>query len=218
MSDTEEAKVQVNANVPIPSDTEIRKEMEQLMQTVNLETMSTKQFIATLSEKFNGADLTSKKKYIKATITEIIDSMQDSDDESSEEEDSSSEEEEEEEEMEVVVPKKRKQGGGGLSAVKKISQELADFLGSGRQMARTDIVKAMWAYIKDNELQNPDDRRQILLDDRMKAVFGVDQFTVSFYIIVCIFSNVLYFVHVIYYIELWDATNIILCIHISYYY
>jgi len=176
MSDTEEAKVQVNANVPIPSDTEIRKEMEQLMQTVNLETMSTKQFIATLSEKFNGADLSSKKKYIKATITEIIDSMQDSDDESSEE-DSSSEEEEEEEQ--VVVPKKRKQGGGGLSAVKEISQELADFLGSGRQMARTDIVKAMWAYIKDNELQNPDDRRQILLDDRMKAVFGVDQFTVS---------------------------------------
>ena len=178
MSDTEEAKVQVNADVPIPSDTEIRKEMEQLMQTVNLETMSTKQFIATLSEKFNGADLSSKKKYIKATITEIIDSMQDSDDESSEEDSSSSEEEEEE--REVVVPKKRKQGGGGLSAVKEISQELADFLGSRRQMARTEIVKAMWAYIKDNELQNPEDKRQILLDDRMKAVFGVDQFTVSY--------------------------------------
>ena len=38
MSDTEEAKV--NADVPIPSDTEIRKEMEVLMRTVNLETMS----------------------------------------------------------------------------------------------------------------------------------------------------------------------------------
>ena len=206
MSDTEEAKVKVNdANVPIPSDTEIRKEMEQLMQTVNLETMSTKQFIATLSEKFNGADLSSKKKYIKATITEIIDSMQDSDDESSEEDSSS---EEEEEEMEVVVPKKRKQGGGGLSAVKEISQELADFLGSGRQMARTDIVKAMWAYIKDNELQNPDDRRQILLDDRMKAVFGVDQFTVSSNIIVCI----LLLCYIIVVIKtLGIATNIILC-------
>ena len=40
MSDTEEAKV--NADVPIPSDTEIRKEMEVLMRTVNLETMSVK--------------------------------------------------------------------------------------------------------------------------------------------------------------------------------
>ena len=86
MSDTEEAKV--NADVPIPSDTEIRKEMEVLMRTVNIETMSVKQLIATLSEKFNGADLSSKKKFIKANITPIIDAMQDNDDESSEEDSS----------------------------------------------------------------------------------------------------------------------------------
>ena len=34
-------------------------------------------------------------------------------------------------------------------------------------------------YIKQNDLQNPTDKREILLDEKMKAVFGVDSFTVS---------------------------------------
>lgn len=157
----------------LPSDGEIRQQMEVLMKQVDLETMSTKQFIAALSEKFDGADLSSKKKFIKATITDIIDSMEkknggDDDDES--------EEESSESEDEVELPKRR--GPGGLAAVKEISPELANFLGKAdRQMARTDIVKAMWAYIKENGLQNPNDKREILLDGPMKAVFGVDSFT-----------------------------------------
>ena len=80
MSNTEEAKV--NVDVPIiPSDSEIRKEMEVLMQSVNLETTSTRQFISKLSTKFNGADLSGKKKYIKATIVEIIDSIKEEEEE-----------------------------------------------------------------------------------------------------------------------------------------
>lgn len=156
----------------LPTDAEIRHQMEELMKVVDLETMSTKQFIAALSAKFGGVDFSSKKKYIKATITDIIDSMEKkngSDDEDEGSEDESSEEEEE------VKPKKR--GGGGLSAVKEISEELATFLQSGRHMARTAIVKALWVYIKENNLQNPSDKREILLDDKMKAVFGVDNFT-----------------------------------------
>ncbi len=157
----------------LPSDDQIRQKMEELMKIVDLETMSTNQFIAALSTHFGGVDLSSKKKYIKVSITEIIDSMTRENDEDSEDE--SVEEEDAEEEPK---PKKRG-GGGGLSAVKEISDELADFLGSGKFMARTAIVKALWNYIKENNLQNPSDKRQILLDDKMKAVFGVDSFTVS---------------------------------------
>ena len=121
------------------------------MQVVDLETMSTKQFIAALSDKFNGVDLSSKKKYIKATITEIIDSMESDDDDqpaaASEEDESSSEEEEE------PKPKKRRGGGGGgLAAIKEISVDLANLLGTGRMMARTEIVKKMWEYIKEVSL------------------------------------------------------------------
>lgn len=72
---------------------------------------------------------------------------------------------------------KKSGGGGGLAAIKEISPELADFLGKGNQMARTDIVKQLWQYIREHELQNPENKREIILDVRMKAVFGCDRFT-----------------------------------------
>lgn len=167
-----------------PSDEQIRQKMEELMKIVDLETMSTKQFIAALSTHFGEVDLSSKKKYIKATITEIIDAMAKENDEDSEDE-SVEEEDPEEEEDEIDLKPKKRGGGGGLSAVKEISDKLADFLGSGKYMARTAIVKALWNYIKENGLQNPTDKREILLDDRMKAVFGVDCFTVSSWKFTC---------------------------------
>lgn len=155
----------------IPSDIQIREEMEELMKVVDLETMSTKQFIAALSTKFGGVDLSAKKKFIKASITEIIDAMEK--DDSDDDEDDVSEDESSEEELHI--PKRK--AAGGLSAVKEISDELAAFLNCGKHMARTAIVKSLWAYIKENNLQNPNDKREIMLDAKMKKVFGVDTFT-----------------------------------------
>lgn len=169
-----------------PSDDEIRNKMEALIEGVDLETMSTKQFIAALSQQFGGVDMSSKKKFIKASITDIIDSMEKKkggDDESDDDEEveASEEESEEEEEVKPKPKKKRKSagggGGGGLTAVKEISDDLASLLSCGNQMARTAVVKGLWVYIKENGLQNPEDKREILLDERMKAVFGVDRFT-----------------------------------------
>ena len=152
------------------------------MKTVDLNTLSIKQFIATLSEKFGGADLSSKKKFIKSTITEILDAMgADDDDDNHGGDDSSSDDEEQ--------PKKKGGGGGGggLSAVKEISPKLSAFLGCGTHAARTDVVKGMWDHIRENNLQDPNDKRQIRLDDKMKEVFGSDvesfsMFTMNKYI------------------------------------
>ena len=33
----------------------------------------------------------------------------------------------------------------------------------------------MWDYIKSNNLQNPDNRREILCDDKLRALFNVDK-------------------------------------------
>jgi upstream activation factor subunit UAF30 len=153
--------------------------MEGLMKTVDLNTMSTKQFIAALSGKFGGVDLSSKKKFIKTAITEILDAM--GGDEEEEEEDggdSSSIEEE-------TNSKKKK--GKGLAAVKEISPKLANFLGCGTHAARTDVVKGLWDYIREKNLQDANDKRQIILDDKMKSVFGKDvesfsMFTMNKYI------------------------------------
>uniref|UniRef100_A0A7S3V4K7 DM2 domain-containing protein n=1 Tax=Chaetoceros debilis TaxID=122233 RepID=A0A7S3V4K7_9STRA len=142
----------------LPEDADIRKEMEKLVQNIDIESITTKQFIKMLS-KAMGVDLKQKKKYIKGALTEVLDAMEnDSDEEEAE-----------------TKPKKR--GGGGLTAVKEISPEMAEFLGMGDKMARTEVVKALWAYIKKNDLQNPNDKREILLDAKMKELFHADKIT-----------------------------------------
>mmetsp|Transcript_24692 Transcript_24692/g.35905 ORF Transcript_24692/g.35905 Transcript_24692/m.35905 type:complete len:332 (+) Transcript_24692:93-1088(+) len=154
-----------------PPDHVIRAKMEKLVAKVDLETMTTKQFISLLSKKMGGADLSKKKKFIKASITEILDAM------AEEEEDSASSGEEEEESSEEEEEQKPKKRNSGLTAVKLISDDMAAFLGKGKKMARTELVKGLWEYIKKHDLQNPNDRREILLDGPMKKLFGVDKVT-----------------------------------------
>jgi chromatin remodeling complex protein RSC6 len=35
----------------------------------------------------------------------------------------------------------------------------------------------MWEYIKKNNLQNPENKREILADDKLKPIFGKDKVT-----------------------------------------
>ena len=53
---------------------------------------------------------------------------------------------------------------------KKVSPELAAVVGDG-PMPTTEAVKKIWVYIKENNLQNPKNKRNILADDKLKAVF-----------------------------------------------
>ena len=52
-----------------------------------------------------------------------------------------------------------------------LSSELEAVVGSG-PMARGQVVKKLWEYIKKNDLQNPKNKRNILADDKLKAIFG----------------------------------------------
>ena len=56
------------------------------------------------------------------------------------------------------------------------SAELAAVIGATPQ-PRTEVVKLMWEYIKANNLQNPKNKRNILADTKLKAVFGKDEVT-----------------------------------------
>lgn len=40
-----------------------------------------------------------------------------------------------------------------------------------KQLSRPQTVKKIWEYVKERDLQNPDDKRQIICDEPMKAVF-----------------------------------------------
>lgn len=52
-----------------------------------------------------------------------------------------------------------------------ISEPLSGFLGES-SLPRTQVVKLVWDYIKNHNLQNPEDRREIICDERMKPIFG----------------------------------------------
>ncbi len=56
------------------------------------------------------------------------------------------------------------------------SEDLAAVVGGGT-MARGEVVSKVWEYIKANKLQNPDDGREIIADDKLRKVFGKDKVT-----------------------------------------
>ena len=62
------------------------------------------------------------------------------------------------------------------------SPALAAIVGA-KPLPRTAVVKALWAYIKKNKLQDPKARRMINADAALKVVFGgkakVDMFSMT---------------------------------------
>jgi len=70
-------------------------------------------------------------------------------------------------------------GGQKLNALQKLlqpSKELAAVVGTG-PLPRGEVVSKVWDYIKKHELQNPENRREILADDKLEAVLGKKKVT-----------------------------------------
>ena len=73
--------------------------------------------------------------------------------------------------------KPAKAAGGKPNALQqplKPSEELAAVVGPG-PLPRTEAVSKVWEYIKSHDLQNPENRREILADDKLGKVFGKDR-------------------------------------------
>ena len=51
------------------------------------------------------------------------------------------------------------------------SKELAAVVGSD-PLPRPEVVSKVWDFIKKNNLQNPQNKREIKADDKLRAVFG----------------------------------------------
>ncbi len=52
-----------------------------------------------------------------------------------------------------------------------LSADLEAVVGKG-PLPRSQVVKKLWEYIKKHDLQNPQNKRNILADDKLKAIFG----------------------------------------------
>ena len=68
-----------------------------------------------------------------------------------------------------------KKTSGFMKALKP-SAQLAAVIGPNA-VPRTEVTKLLWAYIKEHNLQNPQNKRNILCDAKLKAVMGKDEVT-----------------------------------------
>ena len=78
-----------------------------------------------------------------------------------------------------TTEKAKAASGGRANALQqplRPSAELAAVVGA-EPLPRGEVVSKVWAYIKKNDLQNPQNRREILADGKLEAVFGKDKVT-----------------------------------------
>jgi upstream activation factor subunit UAF30 len=71
---------------------------------------------------------------------------------------------------------KEGQKPNALQKLLQPSKELAAVVGA-EPLPRGEVVSKVWDYIKKHELQNPENRREILADDNLEAVFGKKKVT-----------------------------------------
>lgn len=69
---------------------------------------------------------------------------------------------------EEATPKRK--ATGGFQKPFNLSYALAELCGE-QQLSRPQVVKKIWEHIKANNLQDPSDKRQIICDEKMQAVF-----------------------------------------------
>merc|ERR1712044_28666 len=71
--------------------------------------------------------------------------------------------------LNLTMPK-----GSGLTKSMKLSPELADIVGK-KEASRAECIKALWAYIKKQNLQDPENKQFFTPDKKMAKVFGEDK-------------------------------------------
>lgn len=69
-----------------------------------------------------------------------------------------------------------RKAGGGLARPVTPSPDLAAIVGKD-PLPRSEVVSKVWAHIRDNNLQNPENKREIVADDKLQKVFGKDRCT-----------------------------------------
>ena len=86
--------------------------------------------------------------------------------------DTESDDEDESDEPERDMKNRRT---GGLSIDRKLSPALADIVGRDI-MPFVEVVSKMWAYFRDNNLIDPEDKRMIVCDEKLKKIVPTSKF------------------------------------------
>jgi chromatin remodeling complex protein RSC6 len=75
-----------------------------------------------------------------------------------------------------MAKKNAKRSGGALQRPVTPSADLAAIVGS-TPLPRAQVISKVWDHIRKNNLQNPNNKREILADDKLRKIFGTDRAT-----------------------------------------
>ncbi|KVI02656.1 DEK, C-terminal [Cynara cardunculus var. scolymus] len=168
------------------SDSELVGRLREFLSTSDLNTTTTASVRRQLEQDF-GIDLKNKKAFIREQVDLYLESQQQNEDDNEgndEEEEEEVDEEEEEETSNGKSGGSRKRGskkenkevkkkGGGFTKLCSLSPQLQQFTGVP-ELARTEVVKQLWIYIREHNLQDPANKKNILCDGPLRELFGVD--------------------------------------------
>ncbi|KAG6761448.1 hypothetical protein POTOM_034668 [Populus tomentosa] len=179
------------------SDSDLVVRLREILRSSDLDTATAGSIRRQLEEDF-GVDLSEKKKFIReqidtfletlnkgdgqsGNVTENEDNENDTVEDDENENDGIKEEEDEEEEEEDSETKESKGSDktekvrkrGGFAKLSSLSPQLQAVVGVP-ELARTEVVKKLWAYIRENNLQDPKNRKKIKCDEALRAVFHVN--------------------------------------------
>ncbi|XP_050232474.1 uncharacterized protein LOC126681121 isoform X2 [Mercurialis annua] len=177
------------------SDSELVTRLREILQNTDLNTATSGSVRRKLQEDF-GVDLSDKKAFIREQIDSYLETLDnDNTSKNTNEEEGeniaeagemqngngndavkANEEEEESEGQERSKKSEKevkKRGGGGFAKPCSLSPQLQKVVGVS-ELARTQVVQKLWAYIRENNLQDPTDKRNIKCDKVLKDLFRVN--------------------------------------------
>ncbi|XP_023645126.1 protein TRI1 isoform X2 [Capsella rubella] len=162
------------------SDSDLVTQLREILRSSDLET-TTPASIRRQLEAYFGVELTDKKAFVREQIDAFLetDALLESKPEVHKEHededcngDQNDEEGSENDNEKTERPVKAKKRRGGFNKICQLSPQLEKFIGTS-QLARTEVVKNIWAYIKEHDLQDPENRRNILCDEALHSLFRV---------------------------------------------
>src|SRR5579859_6462676 len=71
----------------------------------------------------------------------------------------------------AIMAQGSRKAGGGLARPVTPSADLAKITGSA-PLPRSQVVSKVWDHIRKNNLQNPQNKREIMADSTLKPIFG----------------------------------------------
>jgi upstream activation factor subunit UAF30 len=71
----------------------------------------------------------------------------------------------------MAKPAVKAKTNGAFMKPMQPSEVLAKIVGT-EPLPRSEVTKKIWAYIKKHKLQNPQNKREIIADDKLQPIFG----------------------------------------------